>query len=244
MKMDLAGRQCLVIGGTSGIGRAVVQIMLEAGGQVLATGVMQEEIEQCKEDERLATARFRLLDVANTESVAECMSSLDRLDVLVNAAGIGRGAGEFTQEGFLKTLDINLTGTMRTCYAAQPLLQQSQGCIVNLASVMSFLGSPTAPAYAASKGGVVQLTRSLAMAWAEQGIRVNAVAPGWVDTPMTKAMQVDHERNARVLARSPMKRWGLPEEIAAGILFLSSSAASFITGTVLPVDGGYMASGI
>jgi NAD(P)-dependent dehydrogenase (short-subunit alcohol dehydrogenase family) len=110
--------------------------------------------------------------------------------------------------------------------------------------MMSFFGSATGPAYAASKGGIVQLTKSLAVAWAPHGIRCNAVAPGWIDTPMTRAMQSDHERYGRIQARTPMARWGKPEEVAAAIAFLASSSAGFITGTVLPVDGGYMVNGV
>jgi NAD(P)-dependent dehydrogenase (short-subunit alcohol dehydrogenase family) len=168
-----------------------------------------------------------------------------RLDILVNAAGIGgQGPAEFTEEGFVNSININLSGTMRVCYAAKELLAARGGAIVNIASMMSFFGSATALAYSAGKGGVVQLTKSLAVSWAPAGIRANAVAPGWIETPMTRPLQADAERNARVLARSPMQRWGQPEEIATGILFLCSPMASFVTGVVLPIDGGYMVSGM
>lgn len=237
-------RRALVVGGSSGIGAAVVQALCMAGYQIDATGVSEAEVARCASEACFAGARFHVLDVRDTATVHGLFDGFDRLDVLVNAAGVGRGGSEFSEEGFLQTVDVNLAGTMRCCYAAKRLLTASQGCIVNLASLMSLFGSPTAPAYSASKGGVASLTKSLAVAWAPEHIRVNAVAPGWIDTPMTQAMQADEQRNARVLARSPMGRWGRPEEIAAAIVFLCSTQASFVTGVVLPVDGGYSACGI
>lgn len=234
----------VVIGGSSGIGAAVVQALLAEGCAVEATGVSDAEVAACSADKHFAGASFHTLDVRDTAGVHRFFASRGQLNILVNAAGVGRGGAEFSEEGFLQTIDINLSGTMRCCYAAKPLLAATQGCIVNLASLMSLFGSPTAPAYSASKGGVAQLTKSLALAWAPEHIRVNAVAPGWVDTPMTRAMQADPQRNARVLSRSPMGRWGQPGEIAAAIAFLCSRQASFITGVILPVDGGYSAAGI
>jgi NAD(P)-dependent dehydrogenase (short-subunit alcohol dehydrogenase family) len=244
MTTDLQDKTALVVGGTSGIGLATVRRLLEVGCAVKATGVSLAEVQSCQDDSGLAAVDFAVLDVRSSEAVTAYFSGLSRLDILVNSAGIGRGASEFTEEGFLRTLEINLVGTMRCCYAARELLAASAGCIVNLGSLMSTFGSPTAPAYASSKGGVVQLSKSLAVAWGKEGIRVNAVAPGWIDTPMTRVMQEDVERNARVLGRSPMGRWGRPEEIAQGIVFLCSPQASFISGVLLPIDGGYSACGI
>lgn len=244
MSIVMNDKAALVVGGTSGIGLATVRRLLEAGCEVRATGVSQAEVESCQDDSGLAAVDFAVLDVGDSDAVTAYFSGLARLDILVNSAGIGRGASEFTEEGFVRTLEINLIGTMRCCYAARELLARHAGCIVNLGSVMSLFGSPTAPAYASSKGGVVQLSKSLAVAWGKEGIRVNAVAPGWTDTPMTRGMSADTERNNRVLGRTPLGRWGQPEEIARGIFFLCSPDASFITGALLPIDGGYTACGI
>jgi len=134
---------------------------------------------------------------------------------------------------------INLTGTMRCCTHARTKLAAARGAIVNIASILSIFGGARVPGYAASKGGVAQLTRSLAIAYADDGIRVNAIAPGWVRTALTQALQDDAERSAAIVARTPLKRWAEPADVAGAALFLASGAAAFITGTLLPVDGGY-----
>jgi NAD(P)-dependent dehydrogenase (short-subunit alcohol dehydrogenase family) len=234
----------LVTGGTSGIGRATALALASAGYRVVATGLLEEEIQECRKDPEFRGIELAQLDVGDAREVERVVASRERLDILVNAAGVPRGPDEFTDKGFCRTLEINLNGSMRCCYAAQPRLAVRGGAIINIASMMSFFGSATGPAYAASKGAIVQLTKSLAVAWAPQAIRCNAVAPGWIDTPMTRAMQTDQTRYGTVLARTPMGRWGKPEEVAAAIVFLASTQASFITGAVLPVDGGYLVNGI
>jgi NAD(P)-dependent dehydrogenase (short-subunit alcohol dehydrogenase family) len=139
-------------------------------------------------------------------------------------------------------VDVNLTGTMRLCAACHPLLAKRGGSIVNVASMLSFFGGGLVPAYSASKGGIAQLTKSLAIAWAAEGIRVNAIAPGWIATPLTQALQDDPARSEAILSRTPMKRWGTPGDLAGSVIFLCSPAAAFVTGVVLPVDGGYLIS--
>ncbi len=181
-----------------------------------------------------------MLDVTDPASIAALVGQLDRLDVLVNAAGLIRRGDEYDPEIFARVIDVNLIGAMRVTIACRPLLAATKGSVVNIASMLSFFGGGLVPAYSASKGGIAQLTKSLAIGWAAEGIRVNAVAPGWIATPLTQALQDDPARSAPILARTPMGRWGRPEDIIGPVQFLCSPAAAFVTGTVLPVDGGYL----
>lgn len=228
------GTNVLVTGGTSGIGAAVSHAFSNAGALVTATGVSSEEVAALE-----FAGAARQLDIANAGEVDDVIRSLPKIDHLVNCAGIIRRGDEFSPDAFQQVIDVNLVGTMRVCTAARPKLADSKGSIVNTASMLSFFGSGTAPAYAASKGGVAQLTKSLAIAYASDGIRVNAVAPGWIRTSLTAALREDEQRSRRILERTPMGRWGEPGDIAGGVLFLCSELSAFVTGTVLVIDGGY-----
>jgi len=234
-------RSVLVSGGTSGIGAAIGDAFAELGASVTVTGATGAEANAARERAGTRIQRATALDVRDGAAVVGFVSSLDKLDVLVNCAGIIRRGDEHDPAVFEEVLDVNLTGTMRLCTAVRPLLHVTRGSIVNTASMLAFLGGALVPGYSASKGGVAQLTKSLASAYAADGIRVNAIAPGWIATTLTKALQNDPSRSQAILSRTPLARWGEPDDVAGTAVFLCSPAASFITGTIIPVDGGYLA---
>jgi len=231
-------RNVLVIGGVSGIGRAIAEAFAAEECRVTVTGKTREEVEQGQLFRE--NVRSYALDNTNPEEISAVIATLDRLDVLVNAAGmILRDDQEFELENFERVVAVNLTGTMGVSLAARDLLFASRGCVINIASMLAFFGSGYAPAYSASKGGVAQLTKSLAIAWAPHGVRVNAIAPGWIETALTAPLVADATKSSAIVSRTPLGRWGKPTDIAGAALFLASPAAAFITGVVLPVDGGY-----
>ncbi len=216
----------LITGAAGGIGHALFAAFRQAGYRTIGV-------------DRAPAEGVDALDVTDAAAVTAFAANLDALAVLVNAAGILRLREEYDPSEFARVVDVNLTGTMRMTVACHAALAKARGAVVNIASMHAIFGAPLSPAYAASKAGVVQLTKSLAVAWAEDGIRVNAIAPGWIETAMTVPARSDPVRNRAILDRTPLGRWGTPDDIVGPALFLASDAARFITGAILAVDGGY-----
>lgn len=236
---DFHNRHVLVSGGTSGIGQAIALAFHAAGARVTVTGLNAAEIEAFSAHAKHDISAVQL-DVQDADSIHRLATDITDLDILVNCAGmILRGGAEFDPLKFQQVVDVNLHGTMRLCTAFRPHLAARQGCIINIASMLSFFGSGFAPAYSASKGAIAQLTKSLAIAWAAEGIRINAIAPGWIVTPLTQPLVDSPERSQVIIDRTPLRRWGNPADVTGAVQFLCSPAASFITGVILPVDGGY-----
>jgi NAD(P)-dependent dehydrogenase (short-subunit alcohol dehydrogenase family) len=234
----LSGKTVVVSGGTSGIGLAVATGFAAAGATVIATGSSQQRLHNAREETTHAI-RFEQLDVRDSQSVEVFFGGLDRLDVLVNCQGIARPDSEWNEDVFLDVMDVNLNSAMRLSRAAFPLLKRSAGSIVNFASMLSYLADESVPSYTASKTGIVGLTRALAHKYGRDGVRVNAVAPGYHRTEMTRPLWSVPDSEERIADRSALKRWGTADDLVGPILFLCSPAAAFVTGVTLPVDGGY-----
>jgi len=244
---SLAGRTAVVTGGGRGLGAGITTAFLEAGADVvvLARRDLPQDLRASADDlgRRLELVPVDLADSDAVDAAADDVLARHQVDVLVNNAGVQsrHPAAQFPLEAFDQVLDVNLRAVFQLAQRfGRPMLERGDGAIVNLASLLSFQGGLNVAAYAASKGGVAQLTKALANEWAQHGVRVNAVAPGYMTTEMNEALLADPVRLAQLSARIPAGRWGTPADIGNVVVFLASPAAQYVHGQVLAVDGGWM----
>jgi NAD(P)-dependent dehydrogenase (short-subunit alcohol dehydrogenase family) len=251
--LELSGKVAVVIGGTSGIGRAIAHGLAEAGADVISSSRRTERVEACaKEIEERGRRTLRVIsDVTDRATLQrlldECVEAFGKVDILVNSAGRTKRAStlDFPEEEWNVIIETNLTGTLRTCQVfGRHMLEREYGRIINIASVSTFVALHEVAAYSASKAAVASLTKSLAVEWAPRGVCVNAIAPGVFRTALNQKLLDETERGREFLLRTPMKRFGRVEELAGAAVFLASDAASFVTGELLAVDGGFLASGV
>ncbi len=249
----LSGRVAVVMGGTSGIGRSLALGLAGAGADVVSTGRRESLVNEVADEiQKLGRKTLRhTVDAADRKSIDRLrdavLGALGRVDILVNAAGqtFRKPTHEVTEHEWNNLLDVNLTGTLRACQSFfEPLAQSGHGRVVNVTSLTSYVGFLEVTAYAASKAGVLGLTRNLAVEWAPKGISVNAIAPGVFRTELNAGLLDGTERGRELLMRTPLKRFGSVSELTGTAILLASDAASFITGQCIAVDGGFLASGV
>ncbi len=250
---DLTGRIAVVIGGTSGLGRAIAIGLARSGAHVVPTGRREELVDEvCAEVEACGRETLQqTVDVSQRESIDAMRDAVVkrfcRVDILVNAAGrtSRKATSEVDEAEWAAIMDTNLTGMLRGCQSFyEPLKRSGRGCIVNIASLASFVAFHEVAAYGASKAGVLALTKSLGAEWARDRINVNAIVPGVFPTELNAKLLDGTDRGRELLLRTPMRRFGRPEELIGAAVFLASDAASFITGQTITVDGGFLASGV
>ncbi len=250
---SLEGKTAVVTGGTSGIGRAIAIGLAEAGADVVATGRRQQQLEEvAAEIEARGRKTLRqIADVCDRASLERLLAAMlekfGKVDILVNCAGIAKRTPtlEASEDEWRDILDTNLIGTLRTCQIfGRPMLERGYGRIINIVSLTSFVAFTEVAAYAASKAALASLTRSLAVEWSKKGVMVNAIAPGVYRTDINAKLLDSTPRGQEILMRTPMGRYGRPEELVGAAVLLASDGASFIAGEVLVVDGGYLASGV
>ncbi len=247
-KFDLAGRVAVVTGGNGGIGLGMARGLAAAGAKVVVAGRnAQKSAAAAKEIGGIAIEVDVLKEADCRALVHKTVAQLGRLDILVNNAGINirKQPQDYTLDEWRRVMDSNLTSAFVCSQAAYPeMMKNGGGKVINIGSMMSIFGASFTTPYAASKGGIVQMTRAMACAWAKDNIQVNAVLPGWIDTDLTRgARQQVEGLHERVLARTPAGRWGDPGDFAGIAVFLASTASDFLTGTAIPVDGGYSVQG-
>ncbi|MEH6634476.1 MAG: SDR family oxidoreductase [Halioglobus sp.] len=239
---DYSGAKVLVTGGTSGIGYGIASAFSNAGAQVTVTGTRASAADY--DDVELSSFSYKSLTVQDTEAIKTLAAELDGLDILVNNAGASMpGGDEWTHEGFEEAVRVNLFSAYHMSKACFDLLKASElrggASVICIASLTSFFANELVPGYGAAKAGLVQMAKSLGLTWAEHGIRANNIAAGMTETRMTSFIKDMPEYNDPILAHTPLKRWGKPDDMAGAVLFLCSAQASFITGQTLTLDGGY-----